>query len=86
MKTFLSEVLRFLMFSRDEGRPHMITQTEVSFLETGKCDIKLLCVLDPTVDDTHVNFLVSGGSHHLFVTGQGMGLREVRPQRESLSH
>ena len=46
----------------------MVTQTKVSFLETGKWDIKLLCGPDPAVEDKHVNyFLNKGGRHHLFV-------------------
>lgn len=56
----------------------MVTQTKVSFLETGKWNIKLLCGPDPAVEDKHVNFLNKGGGHHLFVIGKCMRLREAR--------
>lgn len=56
----------------------MVTQTKVSFLETGKWNIKLLCGPDPAVEDKHVNFLNKGGGHHLFVIGKCMRPREAR--------
>lgn len=74
----------FFVFSRIRKDFYMITQPEVSFLETGKCDIKFLCGLDPT-DDIHINSLNKGGRHHLFVTGKGMRLKEAKSPRVSVS-
>lgn len=80
MGTFLPEVLRFFMFSRIRKDLHMVTQPKVPFLETGKCDIKLLCGPNPALDDIHLNSLNKGGRHHLFVTGKGMRLKEAKSQ------
>lgn len=84
MRTFLSEFPRFFGFSRIRKDFYMITQPEVSFLETGKRDIKFLCGLDPT-NDIHINSLNKGGRHHLFVTGKGMRLKEAKSPRVSVS-